>query len=102
MIQMALSVRTKTFKDAQSAAAPLSLFGLVPAFAAAIVPPASTLAYLIPVYGPAALVGQMTTNGGILDAQALVLCTIGTLLGAAVVFVLTMRLFDRERLLYAV
>jgi glycopeptide antibiotics resistance protein len=44
----------------------------------------------------------MTTNGGILDAQALVLCTIGTLLGAAVVFVLTMRLFDRERLLYAV
>jgi sodium transport system permease protein len=102
MIQMALSVRTKTFKDAQSAAAPLSLFGLVPAFAAAIVPPASTLAYLIPVYGPAALVGQMTTNGGILDAQALVLCTIGTLLGAAVVLVLTMRLFDRERLLYAV
>ena len=44
----------------------------------------------------------MTTNGGILDPQALLLCVTGTLIGAAVAFVLTMRLFDGERLLYAV
>jgi sodium transport system permease protein len=101
VVQMTLSVRTKTYKDAQSAAAPLSLGALVPAFAAAILPPASPLAYLIPVYGAAGLVGKMTTNGGVLDGAALALCIIGTLAAAGVAFVLAMRLFDRERLLYA-
>jgi sodium transport system permease protein len=101
VVQMTLSVRTKTYKDAQSAAAPLSLGALVPAFAAAILPPASPLAYLIPVYGAAGLVGKMTTNGGMLDGAALALCIVGTLAAAGMACVLAMRLFDRERLLYA-
>jgi sodium transport system permease protein len=102
VIQMAISVRTKTFKDAQAAAAPLSIGALLPAFAAGFIQPQSLLAYLIPVYGPAALVGQMTINGGILDAAALGMVIIGSLLAAVIAFVIAMRLFNRERLLYAV
>lgn len=101
VVLMAISVRTKTFKDAQSAAAPLSLGALVPAFAAGMIQPQSTLAYLIPVYGPAALVGQMTTNGGLLDPTALVFAILGSLGAALVAFLLALRLFDRERLLYS-
>jgi sodium transport system permease protein len=102
VIQMAISVRTKTFKDAQSAAAPLSFLALLPAFAASVIQPQTLLAFLIPVYGPAALVGQMTINGGILDISALMVAIIGSLGAAVVAFVIAMRLFNRERLLYAV
>jgi sodium transport system permease protein len=101
VVLMMVSVRTKTFKDAQSAAAPLTIGALIPAFAAAIVTPTGPLAYLIPMYGPAAMVGQVAIRGGDLDATALLLSIIGSLIGAAIAFVLAARLFDRERLLYS-
>jgi sodium transport system permease protein len=100
VVLMIVSVRTKSFKDAQSAAAPLSVGALIPAFAAAFVPPSSILAYLIPMYGPAALVGQMAVSGGIVDPTALVLSILGSLVAAVIAFFIAMRLFDRERLLY--
>lgn len=100
VILMIVSVRTKTFKDAQAAAAPLTVGALIPAFAAALVAPSSPLAYFIPMYGPAALVGQMAIKGGTVEALLVLLSIAGSLVAAAIAFVIARGLFDRERLLY--
>ncbi len=102
IVLMVLSVRTSSFKDAQSAAAPLSIAAMIPTLAATFVPPANLLAYLIPVYGPAAVIGQIASSGGVIDPAPLVMCIAGSLIAAAVAFVIGMRLFNRERLLYGV
>ncbi|MDX2162601.1 MAG: ABC transporter permease [bacterium] len=101
IILMVISVRTKTFKDAQSAASSLNLAGLVPAFAAAFVQPQNVLAYLIPFYGPAALVSQTAISGGVFPADALIASIAGSLIAAAVAFVVLRQRFDREKLLFA-
>jgi hypothetical protein len=77
------------------------MVALIPAFAAAIIVPTSPFAYLVPMYGPAALVGQTAMSGGSVDASAMLLSIVGSLIGATIAFVLAFRLFNRERLLYS-
>jgi sodium transport system permease protein len=99
-VLMIVSVRTKAFKDAQSAMTP-AIFGvLIPAMAGAFLPPVSTLLYLIPVYGTGAVVSTLATSGVIPDG-AILYSIIGSLLAAAVAIAVALRLFDRERLLYS-
>jgi sodium transport system permease protein len=99
VVLLAVSVRTKAFKDAQSASTPIVLGLMVPAMAAAFVPAKAALAYLIPVYGPSAAIGVMSL-GGTVSAEALLLSIASSLLAAAVSFVVALRLFNRERMLY--
>jgi sodium transport system permease protein len=99
VVLMIVSIRTKAFKDAQSAATPISLATIAPAMAAAFITPSSTLFYLIPVYGPCALVSTLAT-GTQVDPLAVVFAVLGSLGAAAVGFVVAMRFFNRERMLY--
>jgi sodium transport system permease protein len=101
VLLMIVSVRTKAFKDAQSAATPVIFGCMIPGFAAAFVPPASLAAYIIPIYGPAAVVGGMAISGGVVNPTPILLCIAGSLIGAGVAFVAALRLFNRERLLYS-
>lgn len=100
VILMILAVRTKTFKDAQSAMTPLSLGVMFPAMAAAFAPPTSAILYLIPAYGTAAVVGHLATTGSV-PVAGLIMSILGCLILAAVGVVIALRLFDRERLLYS-
>jgi len=99
VVLMIVSVRTKAFKDAQSAATPISLAVIVPAMAAAFVTPSSAIFYLIPVYGPCALVSAMAT-GTQVPPYAYILAILGSLIAAAIGFVIAIRFFNRERMLY--
>lgn len=96
---MIVSIRTKAFKDAQSAATPISLLAIVPAMAAGFIAPSNLLFYLIPLYGPCALVGQMAI-GTQIPFLAYVYAIVGSLVAAAICFVIAMRFFNRERMLY--
>ena len=101
VILMVISIRTKTFKDAQSALTPVMFGVMFTAMAAAFVPPAGpSLAYLIPVYGTSAVVSVLTL-GGIIPANAILFSVIGNLLATAVGVVFAMQIFNRERLLYS-
>jgi sodium transport system permease protein len=99
VVLMIVSVRTKAFKDAQSAATPVMFGAIVPAFFAAFVPASSVWAFLIPIYGPAAVVGTLAL-GGVMPDYAVLFSIVGSLIAAAVGFVIALRLFNRERLLY--
>lgn len=100
VVLMALSIRTKAFKDAQSSAGPL-IFGVtMAAMAAAFVPPTNPLLYLIPVYGTSAIVGAMAV-GGVVPVMGIVLSVVGSVAAALVGIILSLRLFNRERLLYS-
>lgn len=101
VLLMIVSVRTKAFKDAQSAATPVIFGCMIPGFAAAFVPPISVTAHLIPIYGAAAVVGSMATSGGTVNSTAILLSVAGSLIGAAVAFGVALRFFNRERLLYS-
>jgi sodium transport system permease protein len=96
---MIVSVRAKAFKDAQSAATPVIFAALIPSMVAAFVQPTNPLMYLIPVYGPAALVGSMAT-GAAIPVLGYVYSVLGSLAAAAIGIVIALRVFDRERLLY--
>lgn len=101
VILMVISIRTKTFKDAQSALSPVIFGVLFTAMAAAFVPPTgASLAYLIPVYGTSAIVGVLTL-GGIVPANAVLFSIIGNLLATVVGVIIAMQIFNRERLLYS-
>ncbi len=101
VILMVISIRTKTFKDAQSALSPVIFGVLFTAMAAAFVPPTgASLAYLIPVYGTSAVVGVLTL-GGIVPANAVLFSIIGNLLATVVGVIFAMQIFNRERLLYS-
>lgn len=100
VVLMIVAVRTKTFKDAQSAMTPISLGVMFPALAAAFLPPTNSLLYLIPAYGTAAAVAQLATSGR-MPWDGLILSALGCLLLAAAGVTLALRLFDRERLLYS-
>src|SRR4051812_46092819 len=101
VVLMIVSVRTRSFKDAQSAATPISFAVIVPSMAAAFVVPTALWMYLIPLYGPSAVVSGLAI-GTKLDPMAYVLAILGSLIAAAVGFVIALRLFNRERLLYSV
>lgn len=101
VILMIISIRTKTFKDAQSALSPVIFGVLFTAMAAAFVPPTgASLAYLLPVYGTSAVVGVLTL-GGIVPANAVLFSIVGNLLATVVGVVFAMQIFNRERLLYS-
>lgn len=101
VVLMIISIRTKTFKDAQSALSPVIFVVLFTAMAAAFVPPTgASLAYLLPVYGTSAIVGVLTL-GGIVPANAVLFSVIGNLLATVVGIVIAMQIFNRERLLYS-
>lgn len=100
VVLMIVSVRTKAFKDAQSAATPVMLGAMVPAFVAAFAPATGAPAFLIPIYGAAAVVGALAI-GGVMPAGAVWLSIAGSLIAAAAGFVIALRLFNRERLLYS-
>lgn len=98
---MTLSIRTKTFKDAQQAATPVIFAAMVPSMAAAFVQPTNPLMFLIPIYGPSALVGGLAV-GTPIPAIAYVYAVVGSLLAAAICIPIALRVFNRERLLYGV
>ncbi|HEX8598992.1 MAG TPA: ABC transporter permease [Chloroflexia bacterium] len=98
---MTLSIRTKTFKDAQQAATPVIFAAMVPSMAAAFVQPTNPLMFLIPIYGPSALVGGLAV-GTPIPPMAYVYAVVGSLLAAAVCIPIALRVFNRERLLYGV
>jgi sodium transport system permease protein len=96
---MILSVRTRSFKDAQSAATPLTLGVTLGALAAAFVIPSNVLAYLIPIYGSCAVIGRLA-SGAVVPAGAVALSIAGSLIAAVIGFMIAVILFDRERMLY--
>ncbi|MCA9942446.1 MAG: ABC transporter permease, partial [Anaerolineales bacterium] len=101
VILMVISIRTKTFKDAQSALTPVMFGVMFTAMAAAFVPPTgASLAFLLPVYGTSAVVSALTL-GGIIPANAVIFSIIGNIVATAVGIVIAMRIFNRERLLYS-
>lgn len=99
-ILMIVSIRTKAFKDAQSALSPIILGVMVPAMVAAFAPPTNSAAFLIPIYGASAVVSSMA-SGGIMPENAILFSTIGSFAAAGVTLVIAMRLFNRERVLYS-
>lgn len=101
VVLMIISIRTKAFKDAQSALSPVLLITIFTAMAAAFVPPTAPALFLIPIYGPSALVGKLAI-GGTLPAYSVLLSTLGSLLSAGIGILIALRLFNRERLLYSV
>lgn len=103
VVLMIVSVRTKDFKSAQSAATPISFFVIIPAMAAAFVAPTSLWMYAIPIYGPSAFVSKMATGSQIPDSTfAFTLAILGSLAAAVIAFLIALRFFNRERLLYSV
>lgn len=101
VILMIISIRTKTFKDAQSALSPVIFGVLFTAMAAAFVPPTgNALAYLVPVYGTSAVVGVLTL-GGVVPANAVLFSVLGNVLATIVGIFFAMQIFNRERLLYS-
>ncbi len=101
VILMVISIRTKTFKDAQSALSPVIFGVLFTAMAAAFVPPTgNSLAFLIPAYGTSAVVGALTL-GGVVPANAVLFSIIGNVLATVAGVIFAMQIFNRERLLYS-
>lgn len=101
VILMVISIRTKAFKDAQSALTPVMFGVMFVAMAAAFVPPTGeSLAFLLPVYGTSAVVSVLTL-GGIVPANAVLFSIIGNVLATVVGVVVAMQIFNRERLLYS-
>lgn len=100
VILMIISVRTKAFKDAQSSVTPVVMGVMFATIAAAFVPPANPLLFLIPIYGTSAVVGVLAV-GGVVPANAVLFSVVGSLLAAAVGLIFALQLFDRERLLYS-
>lgn len=100
VVLMAVSIRTKAFKDAQSSAGPLVFGVTMAAMAAAFVPPTNPLLYAIPIYGTSAIVGALAV-GGVTPVMGIVLSVVGCIAAALIGIAISMRLFNRERLLYS-
>ncbi len=100
VLLMIISIRTKDFKEAQSALAPVLMGVTFVALAAAFLAPTEPVLFLIPVFGTSAVVGLLAL-GGVMPANAVLFSVLGSLLATAVVVVIAMRMFNRERLLYS-
>ncbi|MEM7112534.1 MAG: ABC transporter permease subunit [Chloroflexota bacterium] len=101
VVLMLLSIRTKGFKEAQSALSPVALTTIFTSMAGAFVPPATGVFFAIPVYGTASVVAALA-QGGIMPTNAVLFSVLGCLVGTAVGIGLALPLFNRERLLYQV
>jgi sodium transport system permease protein len=100
VLLMIISIRTKTFKEAQSAMSPVLLGVTFVALAAAFLPPPQSAFFLIPVYGTSAIVGVLA-QGGVVPANAVLFSVIGSVLATIVVTAVALRMFNREQLLYS-
>lgn len=101
VILMVISIRTKAFKDAQSALTPVMFVAMFVAMAAAFVPPiGESLTFLLPIYGTSAVVSVLTL-GGIVPANAILFSIIGNVVATVIGIGLAMKIFNRERLLYS-
>ncbi len=100
VVLMVISIRTKGFKEAQSAISPLVVGVTFVAMAAAFLTPTESVLFLIPVFGTSAVVGLLAL-GGIMPANAILFSVLGSLLATAVILVFALRLFNREKLLYS-
>lgn len=99
VVVMILTARQNTFKDAQSASSLVTFVALFFGFVVAFRPPASDLAYLIPGYGPVAVISKMTLSTP-LPPTAIPYAIVGSLIGVVIGVRIALRLFNRERLLY--
>lgn len=100
VLLMIISIRTKDFKEAQSAMSPVLIGVTFVAFAAAFLTPTQSVLFLIPVFGTSAVVGLLAL-GGVMPANAVLFSVLGSLIATAVVVVVALRVFNRERLLYS-
>ncbi len=100
VLLMVLSIRTKGFKEAQSAMTPVTFGVIFVAMAAAFVPPTQSVLFLIPIYGTSAVVGVLAQSG-VIPANAILFSVVGSLVATAVITIIALRLFNRERLLYS-
>ncbi len=100
VLLMILSIRTKGFKEAQSAMTPVTFGVIFVAMAAAFVPPTQSVLFLIPIYGTSAVVGVLAQSG-VIPANAILFSVVGSIAATAVITVIALRLFNRERLLYS-
>ena len=100
VVLMIISIRTKTFKDAQSSAVPVNLGVVFTAMAAAFAPPTSASLFLIPVYGTSAVIGSLAV-GGTVAWQHIAFSVGGSLAAVLVGVFFALKLFNRERLLYS-
>ena len=101
MAVLILTVRQNTFKDAQAASSLVTFVGLFAGFVVAFRPPASDLAYLIPIYGPVAVISKSTLSAPLPDV-AIPYAILGSVIGVIVALRIALRLFDREHLLYSI
>lgn len=100
VVLMVIAIRTKGFKEAQAALSPV-LFGVTfVALAAAFLAPKSSVMFLIPVYGTSAVVGVLAQSG-VMPDNAILFSVLGSLVATAVITLIALRLFNRERLLYS-
>lgn len=97
--QMMISVRARTFRDAQSGATPLMFAVMIPGFVAAFSQAKALWSCLIPVYGPFAALGRMAQAGG-LQWDAIALSAAGSVIAVVIVLPVAMKMFTRETLLY--
>lgn len=100
VLLMIISIRTKGFKEAQSAMSPILLGVTFVALAAAFLPPPQSVFFLIPVYGTSAIVGVLA-QGGVVPANAVLFSVIGSIVATIMVTAVALRMFNRERLLYS-
>lgn len=99
VVMMLVAIRMSTFKEAQSAATPVTMGAMFPTIAAGMFPPSNPIFFLIPAYGTGAVVGKLAVEGAF-PFTAFMLSVVGALLVAAIGIIIGMRLFNRERLLY--
>lgn len=100
VLVMIVAIRTKSFKDAQSAVTPITLLTMFPAMAAGFFPPDSLMAHIIPAYGTGAVANRLATEGAIQWAPFF-FSAVGCVAFGLIGVVIALRLFDRERLLYS-
>jgi sodium transport system permease protein len=99
VVLMVVSVRTRSFRDAQSSSLPFFFVVMSAAMAAAFLPPTNPLLYLIPIYGTSAVVGGFA-SGIEVPALSIFLSVAGSFAGVGLGSFGALSLFNRERLLY--
>ncbi len=100
VLLMIISIRTKGFKEAQSAMSPVLVGVMFVAMAAAFLSPTQSVLFLIPVFGTSAVVGSLAL-GGVMPANAILFSVLGSAVATAVIIVVALQIFNREKLLYS-
>lgn len=99
-IQMIIATFTHTYKEAQNYVNLLPLIPALPGIALALLPIKPTVgAMLIPTYGQQMLINQLI-RGEVVNPFHLVVSTVATLLIAAILTLIAIRLYSREDVLF--